>query len=56
MFNDEKILQIATKHRRYLHKIPEIEFEEYKTTNYISNHMQKLGYEIETRYASKKDL
>jgi amidohydrolase len=39
------IIKIATKHRRTLHQIPELTFEEFKTTAYIREELSKLGIE-----------
>jgi amidohydrolase len=35
------------KHRRFLHQNPEVSFKEFKTTEYIVDHLQSLGYTIE---------
>ena len=35
------LLETATKHRQFLHQIPELSFKEFKTTNYIR---QQLSY------------
>ncbi len=37
-----------TQIRRQLHKIPELEFEEYETSKYIKSCLDKLGIEYET--------
>lgn len=35
------------KHRRHLHRHPEVSFQEYKTTEYLVGHLQSLGYTVE---------
>lgn len=39
------ILQKMINHRRYLHTIPELFFNEFKTTEYIENQLISMGYE-----------
>ena len=34
--------------RRYLHKNPELSFEEYNTQNYIINYFKEMNCEIHT--------
>lgn len=38
-----ELLEKAIKHRRYLHQIPELSFNEYKTTQYIREQLDHLG-------------
>ncbi|AOY76562.1 M20 metallopeptidase family protein [Clostridium formicaceticum] len=38
------MLEEMTKHRRYLHTIPEVYFQEHLTTDYITNELTKMGY------------
>ncbi len=40
----EKLSQSIKKHRRYLHTIPELGFEEFKTSTYIKETLKELGY------------
>lgn len=44
----EKIISI----RRELHRNPELGFNEYKTSQLISNHLQRLGLEVKTNMAT----
>ncbi|MCC5895522.1 MAG: amidohydrolase [Alkalibacterium sp.] len=37
------LLETAIKHRRYLHQIPELSFNEFKTTTYIRDQLTTLG-------------
>ena len=37
-------------HRRILHSIPELGFEEYKTSQYIQDELEKLGIPFKTDY------
>ena len=37
------LLETATTHRRYLHQIPELSFNEFKTTAYIRDQLDALG-------------
>lgn len=39
------ILETSARHRKALHQIPELTFEEYKTTAYIREELQKLNIE-----------
>lgn len=38
-----ELLETAIKHRRYLHQIPELSFNEYKTTKYIREQLDGLS-------------
>ncbi|MDE5977797.1 MAG: amidohydrolase [Turicibacter sp.] len=40
--------QIVTRHRRYLHQIPELGFCEIKTSAYLREQLELLGYEVES--------
>lgn len=40
----EKITQSIKKHRRYLHTIPELGFEEFKTSQYLIDQLKLMGY------------
>jgi amidohydrolase len=35
------------RHRRHLHQNPEVSFHEFQTTEYIVDHLTKLGYRVE---------
>ena len=37
-------------HRRVLHSMPELGFEENKTSQYIQDELKKLGIPIDTKY------
>ena len=39
-----KISESIKRHRRYLHTIPELGFEEFKTSKYIREQLELLGY------------
>lgn len=45
MKNVVKVIEKATAHRRALHQIPELTFEEHKTTAYIHKELEKVGLE-----------
>ncbi|MBQ3378328.1 MAG: amidohydrolase [Synergistes sp.] len=45
--NSQKYLDILTKHRRYLHTIPEASFKEEKTCEYICKTLDALGIPYE---------
>ena len=34
------------EHYHYLHQIPELGFEEVKTSNYIANKLEEAGYKV----------
>lgn len=40
----ENISKRIKEHRRYLHTIPELGFEEFKTSKYIREELEKMGY------------
>lgn len=44
----EKLLPWMVKHRRELHKIPEICYQEYKTSGYLQSALRELGLPYET--------
>lgn len=48
MINLENIKQDEFLHNTYntLHAIPELGFEEYKTSEYLANELEKLGYSV----------
>ncbi len=46
--DEKRLIDAMTKDRRALHKIPELEFELYKTHEYIKNQLESLGYETYT--------
>lgn len=46
MIKDNQIIQIALKHKKYLHHYPEISLKEYKTSHYCKNILKNLGYTI----------
>ena len=41
----------SVEHRRYLHTIPELSFEEYKTAAYIREQLAGMDVELEDRYS-----
>lgn len=47
MINKMKYIELVTKYRRDLHKIPEIGFDLYLTHKYIVGVLEELGYEYE---------
>ncbi|MCC5890146.1 MAG: amidohydrolase [Alkalibacterium sp.] len=42
------LLERLTKHRRTLHQIPELSFEEFKTADYIRSELDKMGVDYFT--------
>ena len=51
---DQKALQLESKciqWRHHLHQNPELSNREYKTAEYIANHLRKLGMEVRTGIA-----
>lgn len=40
--------KVVTAHREYLHKIPELGFCEFKTSAYLKEQLELLGYEVES--------
>ncbi len=46
--DEKKIIDAMTKDRRALHQIPELEFELYKTHEYVKTQLESLGYETHT--------
>ena len=38
--------EILTTHREYLHQIPELGFCEFKTSAYLKEQLELLGYEV----------
>lgn len=50
----ERIKQLVASHfdemvitRRHLHRHPELSFEEFETTKYIANTLNKYGYDLQ---------
>ena len=54
----EQLLDQIRTWRRHLHAIPEIGFQEYKTSKYLYEELKKMGYNgrrlIEKKYSTKK--
>ena len=46
-----KIANDMTIWRRYLHTIPELSFNEYKTSEFISSKLKEWGIEHQTKIA-----
>lgn len=44
----DKILPEAIEHRRHLHKYPELSFKEFKTSEYVIDKLEGLGFDIRT--------
>ncbi len=42
------IKKVVTAHREYLHQIPELGFCEFKTSAYLKEQLELLGYEVES--------
>lgn len=40
--------EILTTHREYLHQIPELGFCEFKTSAYLKEQLELLGYKVES--------
>ncbi len=42
----QSLQESATRHRRYIHRNPELAFAEVQTADYIANELEQLGFEV----------